>query len=821
MASYQDLLTDWATLEESASDFWSHSDMQLAAELGKTLLDRNRELESTVREQQATIEDQAQEIEYLTKQTAALREVNDSRLGIYEHLEASITELERSNHRLVTDALADKKLIRNLSVGVETLEAKCEELQRTVDQWEERARNGRLSLVDTATSPTLDVQMSDALGKSTTSEDGDGGEMTQLLQQIQDLRAQRARDRRKIDQLEEQTAALAQENLSLEEQLAVVKQQRDAKSRSLEEEVQMASDGNGLCVRCLAVLYANESAEGIDDGDDEDETNSMASGSIISQTDSQIRRACLAQSPYQTLVDKFEALLQVQRRQFLNQTGNRQQVLNSLPESQNQSDDQPLSLQEELQMSGDFSGPPSLLLPEEDDLEEDYEVDDVDQGGPTAGGISLDKELKASFNHKEESATEEEKKRVNESQTTQETLSVSNTKVSTRASSANHDSLHFYEAETASSGFSDDPIGGVHRSTQTDEFTHMAPCHGACHHKEFSSQPKAKPAEAEKASDKEEEENARRGTLLCKITEGEDCHVSIYDEALPPTKSRFVKNHPAGEVGDGKDATNGVPGDKHATDTPENRRQMFREIFAVLKRTLMEARESAHLDDVVIDGTVKSATTETSAQATPSVEPKPAAAPAEEASPAKQEEEGKLEEIKEGEKVKLTPYRKANRDEVEPRVGGSGRRRRGEGRRRREGGSTPVPADGKTDAKPASEESPPTPTPSIPESSASADECQTPTNVKRRHHRRGKHGGGKALLVAAVTGNHQRTHVDGGGERCSWPMGPVAASSPSAEMARLMRLERSYADALRLGAPRKETTQVWGRGGGGGYRGPK
>ena len=39
------------------------SDLQLAAELGKTLLERNKELENSLKEQQAIIDDQAQEIE--------------------------------------------------------------------------------------------------------------------------------------------------------------------------------------------------------------------------------------------------------------------------------------------------------------------------------------------------------------------------------------------------------------------------------------------------------------------------------------------------------------------------------------------------------------------------------------------------------------------------------------------------------------------------------------------------------------------------------------------------------------------------------------
>ena len=46
----------------------SFTDLQLAAELGKTLLERNKELESSLKHQQAIIEDQAQEIEVRTNE---------------------------------------------------------------------------------------------------------------------------------------------------------------------------------------------------------------------------------------------------------------------------------------------------------------------------------------------------------------------------------------------------------------------------------------------------------------------------------------------------------------------------------------------------------------------------------------------------------------------------------------------------------------------------------------------------------------------------------------------------------------------------------
>ncbi|CAN8007898.1 unnamed protein product, partial [Ixodes pacificus] len=42
---------------------WCCADLQLAAELGKTLLERNQELEDTVRQQQVLIEEQAQELQ--------------------------------------------------------------------------------------------------------------------------------------------------------------------------------------------------------------------------------------------------------------------------------------------------------------------------------------------------------------------------------------------------------------------------------------------------------------------------------------------------------------------------------------------------------------------------------------------------------------------------------------------------------------------------------------------------------------------------------------------------------------------------------------
>ncbi|XP_022691946.1 cerebellar degeneration-related protein 2-like isoform X2 [Varroa jacobsoni] len=110
-----------------------HYNLQLAAELGKTLLERNQELEENARRLQAVIEHQSQEIEYLTAQTCQLRDANETRLRIYEALEQSVAELERNNRSLQDEGKTDKKRIKALCASLELVEQHCEELQEEVD----------------------------------------------------------------------------------------------------------------------------------------------------------------------------------------------------------------------------------------------------------------------------------------------------------------------------------------------------------------------------------------------------------------------------------------------------------------------------------------------------------------------------------------------------------------------------------------------------------------------------------------------------------------------------------------------------------------
>ena len=51
-------------------------------------------------------------MQFLTKQTAALKEVNESRVRIYEQIEVSLSELEQNNLKLSEDSAAEKSRIR-------------------------------------------------------------------------------------------------------------------------------------------------------------------------------------------------------------------------------------------------------------------------------------------------------------------------------------------------------------------------------------------------------------------------------------------------------------------------------------------------------------------------------------------------------------------------------------------------------------------------------------------------------------------------------------------------------------------------------------
>ncbi|XP_043274059.1 cerebellar degeneration-related protein 2 isoform X2 [Venturia canescens] len=521
MATFKDLMSDWSMLCQECPECWSRSDLQLAAELGKTLLERNKELENSLKSHQSTIEEQAQEIEYMKKQTAALREVNNSRLKIYEQLEVSIQDLERANRRLVVENSSDKKLIKSQSLTIESLEAKSEELLKKIDdlksqceslqrqqttnqQCEDESQSltawkasmtqdGSTKRIAAKTSPkpTQESQIDTCSRQLVNTHAEDEEEVTELLRQLHESRNQRARDQARITELTEQLAALVQENTSLEDQLNVWRNKAQD-MKNLQDEINTLEEvrQGHLCGRCLrGVDLSTHDELSVMLDQEEDDDISMADSfvtdtqrdceSITQETSSKVGEVDESNpNPYRVLVEKYEALLEVQRHPAVRRKP-------SVPTTC-------MSLQEELEMSGEFNNFQNSSC--------DYETSQQDSKTSNQNGGG-----RRGFSRKPFSATPTD----------------------------------FSEAETSSSGFADETSN---KSTQTDE---------------------------------------RPGFLLCSIADGEDCKFSIYDDNSP-FESRFRK-------------------------TPEYR-ELFSEIFRVLKRAA-EAKEDGEklplLDNSSSNNTLK------------------------------------------------------------------------------------------------------------------------------------------------------------------------------------------------------------------------
>ncbi|CAG5897609.1 unnamed protein product [Menidia menidia] len=110
------------------------ADLHLAAELGKTLLERNKELEDSLQQMYINNEEQVQEIEYLSKQLEMLRDMNEQHAKVYEQLDVTARELEITNEKLVLESKASHQKIDRLTGTMEALQSQVDSLTARVEE---------------------------------------------------------------------------------------------------------------------------------------------------------------------------------------------------------------------------------------------------------------------------------------------------------------------------------------------------------------------------------------------------------------------------------------------------------------------------------------------------------------------------------------------------------------------------------------------------------------------------------------------------------------------------------------------------------------
>ncbi|XP_008842048.1 cerebellar degeneration-related protein 2 [Nannospalax galili] len=229
-------------------------DLQLAAELGKTLLDRNTELEESLQQMYTTNQEQLQEIEYLTKQVDLLRQMNEQHAKVYEQLDVTARELEETNQKLVADSKASQQKILSLTETIELLQTNIDHLQSQVEELksssQERGRQKACDQEKPAPSfPCLkelydlrqhfvyDHVFAEKITSLQSQQSPEEEENEHLKKTVTMLQAQLSLEKQKRLSMEEEYELVLKENSELEQQLGAT---GAFQTRALELETEVA-----------------------------------------------------------------------------------------------------------------------------------------------------------------------------------------------------------------------------------------------------------------------------------------------------------------------------------------------------------------------------------------------------------------------------------------------------------------------------------------------------------------------------------------------------------------------------------------------------
>ncbi|CAD5124103.1 DgyrCDS12405 [Dimorphilus gyrociliatus] len=123
------------SLNPSAEISQYENDLQLAAELGKSLLERNEILEKQLEEYAEINYQQEQELKNYSKQVQLLKEFNESRLKVYEEVEKQNNELDQRSHHFQSENERLREKINWQNERIEALERHSDELQKNIDDF--------------------------------------------------------------------------------------------------------------------------------------------------------------------------------------------------------------------------------------------------------------------------------------------------------------------------------------------------------------------------------------------------------------------------------------------------------------------------------------------------------------------------------------------------------------------------------------------------------------------------------------------------------------------------------------------------------------
>ena len=162
-----------------------------------------------------------------------MRDINDGRVKAYEQLEASALELHQTNERLQSETTIMKKHWQLLSETIETLESKCEDYRKEIDELQsdrvrlQREMSESFSYRNESEEEAKDRKWSCSGEEGSDTEDQREKEMKSLTERIANLKAQHDLERMHRQELECELSELIGENQQLELQLRGFAQQAE------------------------------------------------------------------------------------------------------------------------------------------------------------------------------------------------------------------------------------------------------------------------------------------------------------------------------------------------------------------------------------------------------------------------------------------------------------------------------------------------------------------------------------------------------------------------------------------------------------------
>ncbi|CAM4419451.1 unnamed protein product [Leuciscus chuanchicus] len=289
------MLTDVIVEEDfdrNEDDMWYsrkdlEHDLHLAAELGKTLLDRNHELEQGLQQMYSTNHEQLHEIEYLTKQVDLLRQMNDQHAKVYEQLDLAARDLEKSNQRLVLENRTSQHRIESLTETIDGLQTHMEGLQKQVDELKMSQSKRDLAGVRrslgaqsiSCLKEIYDLQQDKCLSSESLHEEkswpalddrrveAELEETSTLQHTLHNLKLQLAAERARRVEAEREAELTVQENSALEERLSVLEgaRGRQAELEAEVEELRQLWRSESTSARLTDTLLPDNVFFGVDD----------------------------------------------------------------------------------------------------------------------------------------------------------------------------------------------------------------------------------------------------------------------------------------------------------------------------------------------------------------------------------------------------------------------------------------------------------------------------------------------------------------------------------------------------------------------------